>query len=314
MTLPIAAAPRSGAGRFTDLALLLVLATLWGGSYSFIRIGVETIPPVTLIAARTLLAGAILLVVIRARGLRLPRDLAIWRLFLVQAGLNSVLPFTLIAWAERSVEAGLATILSSTSPIFVVLLSSLSATAVRLPRLRLAGIAAGLAGTLLIVGVQALSGFGEQLAAQCALVAASLCYGGAALFGRHFKGLDPLMPAAGSLICGAAVLLPLSLILDRPWTLAPSGASIQALLALSVFSTALAFVIYFRLIARLGSVATTSVAYLRVPTGVLIGMVFLGESLAPTAWGGLVLVVGGVLAMTLPLRGPPPVAQRRTGL
>lgn len=304
MTTHVVAASRPGAGRFADLALLLVLATLWGGSYSFIRIGVETIPPLTLIAARTLLAGAILLVVIRWRGLRLPRDLATWRLFLVQACLNSVLPFTLIAWAERSVEAGLATILSSTSPIFVVLLTCLSGTVERLSRLRLAGIAAGLAGTLLIVGVQAISGVGEQLAAQLALVAASICYAGAALFGRQFKGLDPIMPAAGSLLCGTTMLLPFSLVLDRPWTLAPSVESIQALIALSIVSTALAFVIYFRLIARLGSVATTSVAYLRVPTGVLIGMVFLGEALAPTAWAGLVLVVGGVLAMTLPARKP----------
>lgn len=295
--------PAAPTNRAVELALLLVLAGLWGGSYTFIKLGVETIPPLTLIAARTLIAGLVLLAVIRWRGLRLPRDLATWRQFLVQACLNSVVPFTLIAWAERSVDAGLATILSSTSPIFVVLLSCLSASAERLPGLRLAGIAAGLAGTVLIVGTQAMTGFGEQLWAQLALVAASICYGGAALFGRSFKGLDPIMPAAGSLLCGALVLLPFSLLLDRPWTLAPSARSIQALLALSLISTALAFVIYFRLIARLGAVATTSVAYLRVPTGVLIGMVFLGEALAPTAWAGLVLVIAGVLAMTLPLRG-----------
>lgn len=294
--------PAAAPNRAVELALLLVLAGLWGGSYTFIKLGVETIPPLTLITARTLIAGLVLLAVIRWRGLTLPRDPATWRLFLVQACLNSVVPFTLIAWAERSVDAGLATILSSTSPIFVVLLSCLSASAERLPALRLAGIAAGLAGTVLIVGAQAMSGFGEQLWAQLALVAASLCYGGAALFGRSFKGLDPIMPAAGSLLCGALVLLPLSLLLDRPWMLSPSAHSVQALIALSLVSTALAFVIYFRLIARLGSVATTSVAYLRVPAGVLIGMVFLGEALAPTAWAGLVLVIGGVLAMTLPLR------------
>ncbi|HEY5797982.1 MAG TPA: EamA family transporter [Bosea sp. (in: a-proteobacteria)] len=304
MTTQAIVSPVAAGNRTTELCLLLLLATLWGGSYSFIKIGVETIPPVTLIAARTLIAGAILLAVLRWRGVSLPRDLATWRLFLVQACLNSVVPFTLIAWAERSVDAGLATILSSTSPIFVVLMTCLAGTAERLSRLRLAGIAAGLAGTVLVVGMQAMSGFGEQLAAQLALVVASLCYAGAALFGRNFKGLDPIMPAAGSLVCGALLLLPLSLVLDRPWTLAPSAQSIQALIALSVFSTALAFVIYFRLIARLGSVATTSVAYLRVPTGVLIGMVFLGEALAPTAWAGLVLVVGGVLAMTLPVRRP----------
>lgn len=294
--------PAAMPNRAVELTLLLVLAGLWGGSYTFIKLGVETIPPLTLITARTLIAGLVLLVVIRWRGLRLPRDPATWRMFLVQAGLNSVVPFTLIAWAERSVDAGLATILSSTSPIFVVLLSCLSVSAERLTGLRLAGIAAGLAGTVLIVGAQAMTGFGEQLWAQLALVAASVCYGGAALFGRSFKGLDPIMPAAGSLFCGALVLLPLSLMLDRPWTLSPSAQSIQALIALSLVSTALAFVIYFRLISRLGSVATTSVAYLRVPAGVLIGMVFLGEALAPTAWAGLVLVIGGVLAMTLPLR------------
>lgn len=297
--------PTAAPNRAVELALLLVLAGLWGGSYTFIKLGVETIPPLTLIAARTLIAGLVLLAVIRWRGLRLPRDLATWRLFLVQACLNSVVPFTLIAWAERSVDAGLATILSSTSPIFVVLLSCLSASAERLPALRLAGIAAGLAGTVLIVGAQVMTGFGEQLWAQLALVAASICYGGAALFGRSFKGLDPIMPAAGSLLSGAAVLLPLSLVIDRPWTLAPSAQSIQALIALSLVSTALAFVIYFRLIARLGSVATTSVAYLRVPTGVLIGMVFLGEALAPTAWAGLGLVIIGVMAMTVPLRARP---------
>jgi drug/metabolite transporter (DMT)-like permease len=300
--------PAATPNRAVELALLLVLAGLWGGSYTFIKLGVETIPPLTLITARTLIAGLVLLVVIRWRGLRLPRDLATWRLFLVQAGLNSAVPFTLIAWAERSVDAGLATILSSTSPIFVVLLSCFSASAERLSGLRLVGIAAGLAGTVLIVGAQAMTGFGDQLWAQLALVAASICYGGAALFGRSFKGLDPIMPAAGSLLCGALVLLPLSLMLDRPWTLSPSAQSIQALIALSLVSTALAFVIYFRLIARLGAVATTSVAYLRVPTGVLIGMVFLGEALAPTAWAGLGFVIAGVMAMTVPLRARPAVS------
>jgi drug/metabolite transporter (DMT)-like permease len=134
-------------------------------------------------------------------------------------------------------------------------------------------------------------------------VLASLCYGAAALFGRRFSGIDPLMPAAGSLVCGALILIPASLIWDRPWTLSPSRESLAALLALSVFSTALAFAIYFRLIARIGAVATTSVAYLRVPAGVLIGIVVLGERLALTTAAGLVLVLVGVVAMTL--RGRP---------
>lgn len=299
-----APAGTAGSGRATDLVLLLLLATLWGGSYSFIKIGVETIPPVTLIAARTLIAGAVLLAVIRWRGLSLPRNPLIWRRFLIQAVLNSAVPFTLIAWAETSVDAGLASILNAGSPIFAFLLSMLLFRSEAAAGRKLFGVAVGMLGVCLIIGAEALSGFGRELWAQLALVAAAPCYGGAALFGRNFKGLDPIMPAAGSLLCGALVLTPLSLAVDRPWLLAPSQASIAALVALALVSAALAFVIYFRLIARLGSVGATSVAYLRVPTGVAIGMIVLGETLAPTAWIGLVLVVGSVLAMTLPERRP----------
>jgi drug/metabolite transporter (DMT)-like permease len=301
MTAPTASAT-ARSGHLTDLACLLLLATLWGGSYTFIKLGVETIPPITLIAARTLIAGALLLVVIRLRGLTLPRDPVIWRRFLIQACLNSAVPFTLIAWAETSVDAGLATILNAGSPIFAFLLSLLLFRAEAAAGRKLLGVAAGMFGVCLIIGVEALSGFGRELWAQLALVAAAACYGGAALFGRNFKGLDPIMPAAGSLICGAAILLPLSLLVDRPWTLTPSATSIQALLALSVFSTALAFILYFRLIDRLGTVGATSVAYLRVPTGVAIGVLVLGERLSPTAWAGLALVIVGVFAMTLPER------------
>ncbi|KRE12381.1 hypothetical protein ASE66_17670 [Bosea sp. Root483D1] len=303
MTAPAASAT-ARSGHLADLAALLVLATLWGASYSFIKLGVETIPPLTLIAARTLIAGALLIVVIRWRGLALPRDPVIWRRFLIQACLNSAVPFTLIAWAETSVDAGLAAILNAGSPIFAFLLSLLLFRAEAAAGRKLFGVVAGLLGVCLIIGVEALSGFGRELWAQLALVAAAACYGGAALFGRNFKGLDPIMPAAGSLICGAVILIPFSLLVDRPWTLTPSAASIQALLALSVFSTALAFILYFRLIDRLGTVGTTSVAYLRVPTGVAIGVLFLGERLSATAWTGLALVIVGVCAMTLPERKP----------
>ncbi|PBB20934.1 EamA family transporter [Mesorhizobium sp. WSM4313] len=286
----------------TELALLGVLAVLWGASYTFIKIGVETIPPVTFIAARTLIAGGILFTIICWRGLAMPADAAVWRRFAFQACLNSVVPFTLIAAAERSVDAGLATILNSTSPIFTFLLTALITRHEPVTARKLLGVGAGIVGICLIIGTQALGGLGHQLWAQLAIVIATVSYAGAAIFGRGFKGLDPMIPAAGSMLCGAAILVPLSLVVDRPWTLAPSGASILALLGLSVFSTALAFVIYFRLIHTLGSVGTTSQAYLRVPIGVGIGAVFLGESLGPAAWLGMAFVVAGVAAMTIPAR------------
>ena len=292
----------SNANLKLELALLLALATLWGASYTFIKIGVETIPPVTLIAVRTLIAGGILLAVILWRGLRLPMDIATWRRFLFQACLNSVVPFTLIAWAEKTVDAGLATILNSTSPIFTFLLTAIVVHHEAVTARKLVGVVAGIAGITLIVGVQAFDGLGQELIAQLAIVAATVCYAGAAIFGRGFKGLDPIMPAAGSMVCGAAILIPVSLMVDRPWALAPSAESVFALLGLSVFSTALAFVIYFRLIQTLGSVGTTAQAYLRVPIGVAIGVIFLGETLTSTAWAGLACVVVGVAAMTIPPR------------
>jgi drug/metabolite transporter (DMT)-like permease len=169
----------------------------------------------------------------------------------------------------------------------------------------------GIAGTCLIIGVEALAGLGRDLVAQLAIVAATICYAGAAIFGRGFKGLHPMVPAAGSLICGALILLPVSLVLDRPWTLAPSAASVLALLALAIFSTALALVIYFRLIQSLGSVGATAQAYLRVPVGVAIAVTFLGEKLPATAWIGLFCVVAGVAAMTLRPRRPSPSSQSK---
>ncbi|MGN7957020.1 DMT family transporter [Agrobacterium radiobacter] len=291
-----------------ELLFLALLSTLWAASYTFIKIGVETIPPITFIASRTLIAGLLLYVVIRLRGLRLPTDFATWRLFFIQACINSVLPFTLIAWAEQSIDAGLAVILNATTPIFTFLLTALVIRHEPVSGRKLFGTIAGMTGVCLIIGVEALSGAGEAIWSQLAVLTAAFSYACAAIFSKNFKGLDPVMPAAGSLICGAVLLLPVSVIVDRPWTLLPSAASLTALVCLSVFSTALAFMIYFRLMQTLGSVGTTSQAYLRVPVGVAIGMAFLGEMPTLAMWVGLVCVIAGVLAMTLPSRRRP-VAQ-----
>ena len=199
-------------------------------------------------------------------------------------------------------DAGLATILNSTTPIFAFLLTAMITRHEALSLRKLFGVIAGITGIVLIIGVEVFHGVGENIVAQLAIVAATICYAGAAIFGRGFKGLDPMLPAAGSLLCGALILIPLSLVIDRPWTLTPAAESLYALLGLSIFSTALAFVIYFRLIHSLGSVGTTAQAYLRVPIGVAIGVVFLGEALTPTAWIGFACVIAGVAAMTLASR------------
>ena len=292
----------------SELALLLLLATAWGASYTFLKIAVATIPPITLIAGRTLIAGVLLVVIMHWRGVKLPTDAVSWRRFLFQACLNSVVPWTMVAWGAQALDAGVATILNSTAPIFTFILTVAVTRHEAVTSRKLIGVIAGMAGICLIVGVQALGGFGEQLIAQIICVLAAVCYAGAAIFGRNFGGLDPMAPAAGSLLCGAAILIPISLVVDRPWTLAPSMNSLLALLAIAVFSTALAFVIYFRLIQTLGSIGATAQAYLRVPIGVAFGVIFLGEQLSSTVWIGLACVVVGVAAMTIPGRKAKPVA------
>jgi drug/metabolite transporter (DMT)-like permease len=292
-----------------ELALLLLLATLWGASYGFIAVAVATIPPITLMAVRTLIAGLVLLVVVRGAAGAMPRDGRTWRLLLVQGCLNAVVPFTLIAWGQQAIEAGLAVILNATTPVFAFLITAAitrhEATSAR----KLAGVACGLAGVCVIVGVEALGGLGRELVSQLAVVAATVSYGWAVILGRRLDHLHPLAAAAGTMLCAAAVLLPLSALVDRPWTLAPSSASLLAVLALAIVSTALAFALYFRLIRTLGSVGASAQAYLRVPIGVAIGVLALGDRLAPTAWIGLVCVVAGVALMTW--RGSAPAASRR---
>src|SRR6188508_823422 len=209
----------------SELALLLALATLWGASYTFLKIAVVTITPVTLIAGRTLIAGLLLVAIMRWRGIVLPADAANWRRFLFQACLNSVIPWTMVAWGTQALDAGVATILNSTAPIFTFFLTLAITRHEAVTSRKLLGVIAGMAGICLIVGVQALSGFGAELTAQIVMVVAAIAYAGAAILGRDFRDLDPMVPAAGSLLCGAAILIPMSLALERPWTLQPSTSS-----------------------------------------------------------------------------------------
>ena len=292
-----------------EVSLLLLLATLWGASYSFIKLGVATIPPITLIAARTLIAGLLLLALLRWRGVKMPKDIATWRRFAFQACLNSVFPWTLLAWGERWVDAGLATILSSATPIFTFLFTALITRHEAANPRKLFGVIVGMAGICLVIGLGALDHIGQELLAEIAITTAAMCYACGAIFGRGFKGLDPMAPAAGSLICGTAILIPLSLAFEQPWTLVPSARSMLALLGLAVFSTAAALVIYFRLIQTLGSVATTAQSYLRVPIGVALSVALVGETLTPTVGIGLACVVLGAAAMTI----PPPAAATQKG-
>ena len=284
-----------------SFALVALLALLWGSSYPLLKVAVGTIPPLTVVAMRATLGGLILLAALGPRA-KLLVELARTspRPLVIQSAFTCVIPWVLIAWAMRSLDAGLAAILNSLSPIFIFLLTAFVTKHEPASARKAAGVALGLAGVIVIIGVDALRGFGTHTVAEIAAVVGAFSYAIAGVIGVRFAKVSPLVPAAGSTLLAAAVMVPLSLAIERPWNASPSAASLAAVAAGAVFSTGLAMVVYFRLLATVGSIAMSSQAYLRIVVGVGLAVAFLGERPTPQAWAGLALVVSGVVAMTLP--------------
>ena len=287
-----------------SFAQVLLLALLWGVAYPLTKVSVETLGPLTIAAVRATLGCALLPAVLGRRVHELWQPGMAAKSYLAQGMLNCVIPWILVAWASRAIASSLATILNSLSPIFIFLFTwAITRHEPATPR-KFAGVALGLAGVLVIVGVDALSGLGEHTWAELACVAGSVSYGVAAIRGRRFDRVSPLVPAAGATGMAALLLVPLALLVERPWTTSPSTASMLAVAGLAIFSTGFAFVVYFRLLSTIGSIATASQAYLRIGIGVGLGVLFLGERPSPHVLLGLALVMVAVAAMTWPGRAP----------
>ena len=288
-----------------EFFLLALLALLWGSSYLFIRIALDTIPPVTLIAVRVAIAAIFLLGVVALRGERLPQDRRTWGMLLIQSFLNSIGAWTVLAWGQQYVDSGLASVLNSTSPIFIFFITFFLTRHESVGLRKLLGACVGVVGVLLIVGPDVLSGLGRQLAAQGAIILGAVLYAGAAIYGKRFPHLSPTVVAAGTMIWATVCLVPLSLMLEQPWTLRPSAVSLASALALSIACTGIALLIYFRLVRTLGSMGVASQAYLRAGIGVLLGVVVLGETVTPLIGAGLLAAIAGVALINFPERRKP---------
>jgi drug/metabolite transporter (DMT)-like permease len=215
---------------------------------------------------------------------------------------NNILPWTMTAWAAITIDSGLVTILNSTSPIFAFLITWGITRHEPATLGKLVGALAGLAGVVTIVGFGVFESGSSHLLQQIACVAGAVLFGIAAVHGKHLDGTPSLVVATLTLLIGALVLIPASLMVDRPWTLAPSATSIAALLGLGIFSTAAAVFVYYRILANLGSIAAASQSYLRIVVGVSVGILFLGETLTIERFIGMSLILAGVIAMTRPDR------------
>jgi drug/metabolite transporter (DMT)-like permease len=272
-------------------ALLLALAILWSLSFIFIKVAGEEIPVFTLVLVRVGIAALALHVFVLATGRQYPGDLRMLLRYGVMGVLNNVLPFALIVYATVSLGAGAASILNATSPIFALLVAHVATDNEKVTPAKLIGILLGLVGVAAMVGPDAIAGVQTELVAAAAMLLASFFYGVAAVFGRSFRAVDATVSATSQLTASTLILLPIALIVDRPWSLPlPSTTVISSALALAILSTSVAYVIFYELIRRAGATNTILVTLLIPVGGMFLGWALLSEPFTPAEAAGMLLI------------------------
>lgn len=283
-----------------EWVLLLYLSVLWGGSFFFNGIAVKELPTLTVVVVRVVLAATMLLVVLRVLGTNLTRDGKVWLAYFGMGFLNNVLPFSLIVWGQSHIASGVASILNATTPLFTVIVAHVLTSDEKMTGGRLVGVLIGLMGVAYMIGGVSLASIGSDVLAQIACLAAALSYAFAGVFGRRFKsmGVTPMQTAAGQVTASSLMLTPVMLLVDRPWMLpVPSTAAILALIGVAALSTALAYVIYFRILATAGATNLLLVTFLIPVSAILLGVLLLGETLQAKHFAGMALIGFGLAAI-----------------
>ena len=284
----------------SDWMVLLALALIWGGAFFFIGVAVRHVAPLTYVWLRLTIAAAGLwtFLAFKRQSVALPREA--WGSILLLAVLNNALPFALFGWGQTHIASGLASILNATTPIWGVLVAHFLTQDERMTPRRVAGVLLGFAGVATMIGPSLLSSIGTSALAQLACVAASLSYALAAVWAKRFRrqGISPISVTTGQLTAGSLVMLPLALLVDRPWTQAfPPLEAWGAIVALALLCTAFGYVLYFRLIERAGATNALLVTLLVPPVAILLGWLFLHEQLATQDFAGLALIALGLAAI-----------------
>lgn len=277
-----------------DWIMLWTLSLLWGGSFLFNEIALQGLPPLTIVWGRVALAAAILWLVVVTSGAKgPPRNL--WPTLLVMGVLNNAVPFTLFVLAQGQITGALASVLNATTPLFTVLVAHLATRDERLTGRKTLGVALGFAGVL---GMMAGEAFGGAVPAMLACLGAALSYALAGVWGRRFSraGLAPMATACGQLSASTLLITPLWLWVDRPWHLAwPGAAPILAVIGLAALCSALAYLLFFRILASAGATAISLVTFLIPISAAGLGWLILDEHLALRHLVGLGLILLGLM-------------------
>jgi drug/metabolite transporter (DMT)-like permease len=278
----------------SDWLLLIALSVLWGGAFFFGKIAVAELPPLAVVLARVGLAAAALYLAVRVSGLSMAVGGRMWLAFFGMGLINNLIPFGLIFWGQTQIESGLASILNATTPLFGVVVAHLFGGE-KATGLKFAGVGAGIVGVAILMGPDAVGGLGGALLPQLACLAAALSYGFAGLFGRRFRELPPLVTATGQVSATTMMTIPLVLIFHPPWLLPmPSMKTGLALVGLALLSTALAYVIFFRIMRRAGGTNVMLVTFLIPISAILLGWGLLGEALLPRHFIGMAAIFAGL--------------------
>jgi drug/metabolite transporter (DMT)-like permease len=277
-----------------DWLLLFALSAMWGTAFLFIKLGVDSVPPATLAAGRITLGALILYGALRWRGLALPPCGRSWLPFALLALVGNSAPFFLISWGQTIIDSALAGILMAIMPLTTLVLAHFFVAGERLTAWRTAGFVTGFAGIVVLMGPDALAGLDGNLLAELAVLAGAVCYAANSVIARRVVRTDFLVASTAVMIAATAMTLPLALLVDRPWTLAPGAGSVSAIVWLGIGPTALATILYFKLIATAGPTFMSLVNYLTPVVALLGGVWLLGEQPGASAVAGLALILAGI--------------------
>jgi drug/metabolite transporter (DMT)-like permease len=292
-----------------EWAMLILLSVVWGGSFFFYAIAIQGLPTFTIVFLRVSLGSIGLWLCAWAMGLLPLREPGLWRSFFIMGLINNAIPFSLIVWGQREVASGLAAILNATTPFFTVLAANMLTADEKLSWNRLLGAIIGLSGVAAMMGTD-IWGQPGSLVAQFAIIAASVSYGFASVFGRRFATIPPLITAAGQTAGSSLILFPIMLAVDMPWRLSsPPLAIWAAIIGLAILCTSLAYILYFTILKRSGATNIVLVTFLVPASAILLGIAFLGETLdihhivgMATIAIGLALIDGRLLTFLKPRR------------